>query len=100
MRVPPVETFAFSSLFANKIFVEFDAESRSGKELDGTVLDFEDLGVLDIGEEIVVSLVVVHLRGWGKERALASPASRCESEVRRTFQLISQMRKLGVEKPT
>ena len=60
-RVPPAEIGILLGVLPDHLFVQLDPQSRSGQELDGSVLDVEDFWVLQVGQEIKVAGVVVHL---------------------------------------
>lgn len=57
---PSVQLGSLLCFRDNLLLVQFDTETRRGEELDGTVLDLEDLGVLHVCEQVETTGVVMH----------------------------------------
>ena len=67
--VSPAEVGVLGSILPDQLFVHLDTETRCGQQLDGSVLDVKDLGVLQVGEQVKVTSIVVHLtRARGRFR--------------------------------
>jgi hypothetical protein len=94
-RVPPAKVGVLGGILPDQLFVHLDAEARSGQQLHGSVLDVKDLGILQVGEQVKVTGIVMHLQ---TARGRIRRWTLCTNPRRLTFQLISQMTKLGVEK--
>lgn len=60
-RVPPREIGILRGVLPDHLFVQLDTQSGGRQQLDRTVLDVKDFGVLEIGQEIKVTGIVVHL---------------------------------------
>jgi hypothetical protein len=66
--VSPVERLALDRHLSNQLLIEFDPQSRSLQSLDVPALDLEDGGILEVGEQVVVALVLVRRMGEGRGR--------------------------------
>lgn len=64
-RVSPGEVLVVFSTFSDELFVDLNAQARGSQEVNHTFLDCEDFRIVQIREQVEVSLVIVHCKSKG-----------------------------------